>query len=115
MTFADLANDAADYCKEMDCKFGTLWTAAFTFNAIMLILMALNFALMTIGAFYFYPRLIGTFLNCCYGCCHFAAWVLTLAVRFNPPGRYCAINIASNQYEGNLRWTPDSWTYKKDG
>jgi len=80
--------------------------------------MALNFVLMTFGAFYFYPRLIGTFLNCCFSCCHFAAWITALAVRFSPIGNMCGLNISGNQYEvlpdGTIKFN-DSWTYKKDG
>ena len=76
--------------------------------------MAGNFVLMTVGAFYFYPRLIGTFFNCCYACCHLVAWVLTLAARFNPLGRNCVLNVAPIQYEGDGKWN-DLSTYKKDG
>ena len=76
--------------------------------------MAANFVIMTLGAFYFYPRIIGTFINCCYGCCHLIAWTLILGMRFNPIGNHCVLNVAPLQYTGDNTFD-DSWTYKKDG
>jgi len=76
------------FCMEnMDnCKKGTQWTSTFTFNSIVLIIMALNYITMAIGGFYLFPRIIGTICNCCCGCCHFAAFITVLSVRFGPLG-----------------------------
>ena len=108
--------DFAEYCKGSDVceKYGTRWTAAFNFNAVIINACAINFVLMAIGGYWFYPRLIGTFLNCCYGLCHFAAWGLAVGVYAAPPGRVCTLNIAANQYLGNREWS-DDWTFKMDG
>ena len=76
--------------------------------------MALNFVLLTFGAFWFYPRLIGTFINCCCGCCNLGGFIFALGVRFNPLGAHCVLNVAPLQYEGDSQFN-DSWTYKKDG
>jgi len=114
---ANLQMDMGLWCltnAEFCMKRGTGWSEAFNFNAAMLILMSLNFITMTIGAFWYYPRLIGTFCNCCCGCCHFAAFTVALAYRTNPLGAYCSANVAGIQYEGNGKYN-DSWTYKKDG
>jgi len=75
--------------------------------------MSLNYIVMALGGFYFLPRLIGTFCNCCLGCCHLVAFIMALAVRFNPKGAYCAANVAAIQYEGDRKFN-DSWTFKKD-
>jgi len=103
---------------------GTQWSVAFTFNGAMLILQAFNFIMMAVGAFWFYPRLIGTFVNCCFGCCHLAAWAFALSVYANPLGQSCMLNIIGNQYGGKeynaslntwiTEWS-DDWTYQKDG
>jgi len=99
----------------MDClKNGTRWSVAFNFNGVMLFFQACNFLLMTFGAYWFYPRLIGTFVNCCYGCCHLAAWTMAVGVFGSPLGQSCVINVQPNQYEGKEIFN-DSMTWKKDG
>ena len=79
-----------------------------------MIIQGINFILLSVGAFYFYPRLIGTFCNFCLGCCHLSAFSMALAARYSPAGAICAVNISSNQYEGDGQFN-DEWTYKKDG
>ena len=84
------------------------------FNAAVLIICFINFLLMTLGAFFWYPRLFGTLCNCCCSCCHCLAWAAALAVRFNPVGIWCGFNVAPIQYEGNRKFN-DSHTFKSDG
>ena len=69
---------------------------------------------MSVGAFYYTPRLIGTIFNFCYGCCHLSAFVTGLSYRMNPYGKFCAVNIAPVNYEGDYRWS-DGMTYQSDG
>ena len=84
------------------CAEGTRWSAVMAYNGTVLLVMAANFVLMTFGAFFFYPRVIGTLCNCCCACfCHFGAWTMALAYRYNPIGVYCSINVAPNHYLGD--------------
>ena len=109
--------DYQTYCfnnAEVCFKYGTQWTAAFNINGILLVLMACNFILLIFGSFYFYPRLVGTYLNCCCSCGHIAVAAYALALRFNPVGAHCAINVARIQYKGASKFD-DTWTYKRDG
>ena len=80
---------------------------------MVLIVSGINFILMAIGAFWFYPRYVGTVINGCYGCCHCCAWIMALSSRFNPLGDMCSINVAPNKYEAG-KWS-DASTYKSDG
>lgn len=117
MEIFELSIDYEESCrgKEQDCReAGTAWTEAWSFNASIMIIQGINFILLSVGAFYFYPRLIGTFCNFCLGCCHLSAFSMALAARYSPAGAICAVNISSNQYEGDGQFN-DEWTYKKDG
>ena len=96
------------------CLYGTRWSAAFSSNAVFLILMFLNYITLTFGAFWYYPRLIGTICNCCCGCAHFGTMVAALSYRFSPYGNYCAANEGGNAHLGGGKFD-DSWTFKKDG
>jgi len=107
-----------------NCEGGTRWTTAFTYNAIVLFLMSLNFVMMTFGAFFWTPRLIGTICNFCCSCCHIAGWATALGYGASPMGRWCAMNIIGNQYKGNAslfdlmgdssKYFSDQMSYKKD-
>lgn len=100
--------------KELECaQKGTDWSGAWRFNAFIMITQGMNFILLAVGAYWFYPRCIGTFCNLCLGCCHLGAWIACLAARYSPPGELCAVNISPNQLENGGTWS-DDWTYKKD-
>ena len=104
------------YCLEnsSNCRRGTQWLGAFLFNGTCLIITAMNFLVMTCGAFYFYPRYFGTLCNFCYSCCHCTAWFACLSTRFNPLGALCAANVAPSTYKDG-KWDYESTTYKDDG
>lgn len=104
-----------DACRidEASCDKGTGWSGAFAFNAWVCLIMFLNFVLMAIGGFWFWPRLIGTMFNCCCGCCHLFAWSVALGARFSVWGNWCAYNDASINYTGNRVFNDDA-TYVKD-
>ena len=85
------------YCTEAnaeECRKGTQWTGVFAFNASVLIVTAINLFVMTLGAFWFYPRYFGALCNMCYSCCNCAAWITVLSRRFNPIGNWCSYNVA---------------------
>ena len=97
-----------------------------------MIVQGINFILMAIGAFWFYPRFIGTILNFCCACCFgLSAWSAALAAAVNPIGRWCSMNVAPTTYEGGystgsmlgdmmagqksyLQYWNDKTTYKTD-
>ena len=93
-----------------NCEHGTQWSVAFTWNATVLFLSAINLVVMLFGAFFWWPRLFGTYFNFCYACCHCSAFLLALGVRFNPVGELCAINVAPSEYLGDGEWS-DTMTY----
>ena len=107
-----------------NCEGGTRWTTVFTYNAIVLLLMSLNFVMMTFGAFYWTPRYIGTISNCFCSCFHIAGWATALGYGLSPMGRWCAMNIIGNQYNGGAslldsmgdpsKYFSDESSYKKD-
>jgi len=76
--------------------------------------MGVNFILMTIGAFWFWPRFIGTWCNCCLGCCHITGISFMLAGATNPMGRYCAFNKSTVEYKGDYEWDFDGMTYQSE-
>ena len=74
-----------------------------------------NFVLMAVGGFFYYPRLIGTIINCCLACpCHFTAFVMMFVRRNNPIGDLCSYNEAPSTYEGDGQWDIGGDTYEDD-
>jgi hypothetical protein len=72
---------------DQDCSKSTGWTYVWAINGYIMIAQAVNFIVMTIGAFFFYPRCIGTILNFLLACCcHSTAISIALAARFLPFG-----------------------------
>jgi len=62
----------------------------------LLLIQTLNFVLLAFGGYWFYPRLLGTFFNWILSVCHLCVIGATYYVRFNPWGRWCSYNEASN-------------------
>jgi len=87
-----------DWCDgDADClKAGTRWTLVWQTNAALMLLQSLNFILLAVGGYWFYPRLIGTFVNWVLGFCHLCIIGFTLYARFSPFGRWCSYNTAGN-------------------
>ena len=109
----ELRDEVKTYCEEgpwTDCDKGTQWQVAFTFNAVCLSLSSINFIVMAIGSELFHARYVGTICNCCYACCHCAAIIFAFAVRYNPVGRLCSVNVAPAMYQGDGEWD-DEITY----
>ena len=84
-----MANPDADIIKScgqnMQCYAnGTQWTAVWNFNAYILMVQMANYLLLMLGAFWFWPRCIGTICNCCCGCCHLLGILSIFGSRFSP-------------------------------
>ena len=103
-----MESDFFEYCYEQgNCESGTGWSGTFAFNAGFMILNTINICVLTCGSFFWWPRYCGSLFNCCYCCCTYAGMVFTLAVRFNPMGEMCAINIAPSTWDGAF-WKDDT-------
>ena len=117
--YSDLGGMRADvslfcFTNPAQCMKGTMWMAAFSFNALVLAMNAINLIVMIYGAFYWTPRLYGTLCNFCCACCHFFAIFSTFSYRYGAYGYKCAANKSPSTYEGNGKWS-DSTTYASDG
>ena len=76
-----------------------MWTYAWATNAYIMGFQVLNFLLLALGAFIWDLRVCATFCNCCCAGCHLLAIAFALYLRYNPLGRWCAINVAGVHYE----------------
>ena len=93
-------------------RAGTTWTDVWGANGIIMLFMAFNFVLMSVGGFYFYPRCIGTWINAfCACCCHSTVVGLALSGRWRAYGNYCSFNIMPSQYDGNYLPVVDGYSY----
>ena len=102
--FADLLVDYADFCDgDKACyEKGTGWTEIWAYNAAIMFLQAVNFVVMAIGGFFWYPRLFGTVINfICAATFHLAAVILLFGGRLSPPGDICSYNISPNTYDSD--------------
>ena len=61
-----------------------------------MVIMGCNFILLALGAFCFWPRLIGTYCNCFFGALNCVGAGIALAGVFSPLGIVCGYNKASN-------------------
>jgi len=103
-------------------KAGTRWTQVWQVNAWFMLIHCANFVLLAIGGFWFYPRVIGTFLNWLMSLCHVGVIAFTLFGRYNPFGNWCSYNIVNNNgwlIEDLVEQSEDvedmhSFTYKAD-
>ena len=82
------------------------------YNAITTLIMCGNFVLLTFGAFWFWPRLVGTLVNFFIGCCHCSAISMMMAGVMGPHGRICGYNLAPSTYLGDEKFDEDGMTYQ---
>ena len=96
-----LVNGGIDTCgDDIGCnERGTNWTIVWTWNAAWLLIMAVNLIVMAIGAFWWYPRLVGCFANSCFAICHLVALAGLFAARWSPGGRHCSYNLSTSTYD----------------
>lgn len=85
-------------------RSGTGWSIAWYYNAVWMCIMGCNFILLTFGAKWFWPRLIGTWLNMAFGCCHCSGIGLLMAGVTGPFGVICGYNKSTSTYEGDFKW-----------
>ena len=76
--------------------------------------MAVNFIVLTIGAFWFWPRFIGTICNCFLSCCHGIGVGFLFAGALNPYPRICSYNKSTSSYEGDYEWNYEGMTYERE-
>ena len=83
-----IANDLDVVCglDESCYDQGTGWTGHFAFSAAIMYVSVLNYILLMVGSFWFYPRMIGCCCNLCMGCCHAWSIILAIAYRYGPFG-----------------------------
>jgi len=61
------------------------------------------------------PRLFGTIFNYFLAiCCHSIALVIVFTGRFSDLGRLCAQNVTPVEYEGDLKFVENGYTYADD-
>ena len=74
---AILMIDWVDECgADQKCyETGTGWSFVWAWNAASCIVMGCNFIVIAVGAFFWWPRLIGTMLNYLLCCCHLVGFV----------------------------------------
>ena len=97
----ELVNESIDICgDDIGCsERGTNWTIVWTLNAAWMLIMAVNLILMAIGAFWWYPRVIGCLANSCFAICHLVAVAFLFAARWSPGGRHCSYNLSTSTYK----------------
>ena len=84
---------------ELECmQSGTGWTFVWNLNSTVMFCQALNFLTLTFGAFYFYPRVIGTYCNLLLGTCHLLAIFIAFMSAKTPWGHFCSFNQSPNMF-----------------
>ena len=107
--FNDCGNDKACLAA------GTGWSTVWAFNASIMFIQAVNFIVMAIGGFFWYPRLCGTLFNLvCAFTCHFASVILMFNRRLRPFGDLCSNNYVTSTYNGDNDWDEGGNTYEDD-
>ena len=105
-----------DYCDgDIACeKAGTNWKAIWMFNGAWMIIMGCNYILLALGSFCFWPRLVGTYLNACFGCCGCSGAIAAISVATFPMGAYCAFNEAGNTINDDDTFDEEGMNYQTD-
>ena len=113
---AAISNDLVAYCgQDIACyEVGTGWTFIWSYNAAWAIIMGANFILLTFGAYWFWPRYIGSILNCCFGIFHISGVSMMFAGVMNPAPQLCALNKSTVAYKGDYEWDYDGITYSNE-
>ena len=113
---ADAMNEWIEECRtDQECyETGTGWSFIWAWNGAWCILMSFNFILLAIGAFLWWPRLVGTLLNYLLCTCHLVGIITMFFGVYSPFPRVCQYNKASSTYDGGYKWTWDSATYEGD-
>ena len=97
-------------CEDM----GTGWALAFRVNSIVLLLLAVNFLIFSVGAFNFYARLCAGCMNMFMCPVHMASIVIIIVYRFGQLGKIASHCEDPTVYNGADEEMSDAWTYEKD-
>lgn len=111
----DAAQDKGDYCGDgVSCGTNTMWKTVWFYNGICMTVMGCNYILLALGSFFFWPRLIGTYLNCCFGCGALIGAFLGIFEATSPMGAYCGYNESANTMTGDDTFDEGGMTYQTD-
>lgn len=98
--------DWRDYCdNDQDCyEMGTGWSFVWAWNMAWCTMMFINFVLLTFGAYYWWPRFIGSIMNFALCNCHLVGVILMIVGVTNPYARMCQYNKATSTYDEKYWW-----------
>ena len=86
----------------------------FTFSGVVLGLMFWNFVLLAVGGCCFWPRLIGTYVNCGLAVLNIAAAITAIVSNTKPASIVCSFNIAVNDFKGDGEFKESGTMYADD-
>ena len=129
MWFVSASNDnwtdkslAYEYMNDLDgidedtAMKGCRWTVLFALNAYSLIIIAVNSAIMAIGAYNFKARALGMSCGICLICLNLACIITTAVFRFNTMGKLASLSLTPSEYDASSPYlVSDSRTYNLDG
>ena len=111
---ANLRDDLEDCDK--DCQdLGSQWSVVFICNAVIMLLLIINFTCVCFGSRIVMCRLLAAWFACCICCAHFPIIITTAVFRFRPQGALCALSTANTYFADDESMPTDDWTYEKDG
>ena len=77
--------------------------------------MSCNFILLAVGGCCFWPRMIGTYINCGLAILNIAAIITAIASNTKPVSIVCSYNKAYNTFKADDTWMTstdnDGWNY----
>ena len=93
---------------------GNNWSVIYSLCGVTMCLLALNSAMMILGAWSFHARGLASCCGslCC--CLNFAAIITTGVFRFNNQGNLSALCLAPTKYDSSNDTTNNDWTYNSD-
>ena len=106
---ADASKEWADSCDlsgvtgpgDLPSCYYTNWKSVFTLSGTVLFLMSCNFFILAVGSFCFWPRLIGTYINCGLAILNIATAIFAIESNTKPASIVCSYNIAYNTFKGD--------------
>ena len=107
--YIDICGSDENCIDEVD----TGWHHVFEFNAVVLFMLFLTFAISSLGACFVYARLLGAFCFQIWSCCHLICILVTASYRWSKQGRLCSLVEEYSDYKGDGEFK-ESWTYSSD-
>ena len=115
---AEVGEDLLEECdlEDTDCllELNTGWKLVWAWNGAWMVIIGCNFLLLTLGSCFFWPRLIGTYLNCSLAFCSFAGAMMGIASVVSPIGRSCAFNHAYNTLDSDDTFLDEGLRYSDE-